>query len=62
MARMVEASIINSDNQAGHENVGGGFKFEEWEQMGTTRQKAEHSRAYNRELFSEAVNIRDGHA
>ena len=32
IARMVEAGIIKLGKQAGHENVGGGFKFEEWEQ------------------------------
>jgi D-arabinose 1-dehydrogenase-like Zn-dependent alcohol dehydrogenase len=31
VARMVEAGIIKLGKQAGHENVGGGFKFEEWE-------------------------------
>ncbi|RDW58338.1 hypothetical protein BP5796_12268 [Coleophoma crateriformis] len=32
LARMVEGGIIKLGKQVGHENVGGGFKFEEWEQ------------------------------
>lgn len=32
VARMVEAGVLKLGKQAGHENVGGGFKFEEWEQ------------------------------
>jgi len=31
VARMVEAGIIKLGKEAGHEHVGGGFKFEEWE-------------------------------
>ena len=31
VARMVEAGVVKLGKQAGHEHVGGGFKFEEWE-------------------------------
>ncbi|KAH7355167.1 fungal-specific transcription factor domain-containing protein [Rhexocercosporidium sp. MPI-PUGE-AT-0058] len=31
VARMVEAGVIKLGKEAGHETVGGGFKFEEWE-------------------------------
>ncbi|PVH76759.1 zinc-binding dehydrogenase [Cadophora sp. DSE1049] len=31
VARMVEAGVIKLGKEAGHEHVGGGFKFEEWE-------------------------------
>ncbi|KAK0120674.1 hypothetical protein ONS96_010874 [Cadophora gregata f. sp. sojae] len=32
VARMVEAGVLKLGKEAGHKHVGGGFKFEDWEQ------------------------------